>query len=74
MNIPAMKLATNGTLETIATTPRVVRRLKKPVRLELIESKFTLKVPVYAKIINAADIIPIDKAIPEALLNICPAK
>ena len=74
MNIPAIKLATNGTLEIIVIRPRVVRRL---MRLEIptfIESRFMLKVPEYIRIINTAIIIPIDRAIPAALLNNLPAK
>ena len=67
--MPAIKLATNGTLEIIVTRPRVVRRL---IRLEIaafIESTFMLKVPEYIRIINTAIIIPIDRAIPAARLN-----
>lgn len=69
-----MKLATNGTLDTRAIIPMVVRTLKKLAMLAFIESKFRLKIPVYANISMVAMIIPTVNAIPEALLTSWPAK
>ncbi len=74
MNRPATKLATKGTLDTRATIPKGVIMPRTFDMFADIESKFTLRFPVYAIAImmNATTTIAI--AMLEIFLNSFPEK
>lgn len=69
-----MKLATKGTLDTRATSPKGAIMPKKFDMFEVIASKFKSRLPVYAKAITMKAKIPMVSAMPETLLTRCPAK
>lgn len=74
MNNPATKLATKGTLDTSAVSPKGAMM---PMTLDMfvvMASKFTLRAPAYAKPIMMKAKTAMVSAMPEALLTRCPAK
>lgn len=74
MNNPATKLATKGTLDTSAVSPKGAMMPKTLDMFVVMASKFMSRVPVYAKPIMMTAIIPMVSAMPEALLTRFPAK
>ncbi len=74
MNNPATKLATKGTLDTSAVSPKGAITPKTLDMFVVMASKFMSRVPVYAKPIMMKAIIPMVSAMPEALLTRFPAK
>lgn len=74
MNKPAIKLPTKGTLDISAVSPKGARVPKTLDMFVVMASKFTSKVPVYARAIMATATTPMVSAIPETLWTIFPAR
>ena len=74
MNKPATKLATKGTLVTIATIPKGATMFSTFDMFVIIDSMLISIVPVYTKAITANAIIPTATAMPAILFRIVPAK
>ena len=74
MNKPATKLATKGTLDTRAMIPKGAIMPSIFVMFALMDSKFTLRLPVYANAIMTKMKTPIVTAMCETFLTKVPAK
>lgn len=74
MNMPATKLATKGTLDARDVSPSGPSMSTKFVMFLMTESNCMLKVPTAIKYTAIATKIAMVSAMPEILLNRCPAK
>ena len=74
MNRPATKLAAKGTLDISAVSPKGAMVPKTLDMFVSMASKFTSRVPVYARAIMAKAMSPMVSAMPEARLTSFPAR